>query len=591
MDDFHLTSAEEEEQLPSGNAGRCLQTRPGIVGFDTVLQAWGEALPLRSRAGNPSVLHLYLNFPYCDRPCRYCQYWRKCLSDPAQLEAHVDYLCFQMDRLGRTLGRIEATTAYFGGGTPSLLSPEQWQRIEETFSRHFQVADEFTSEANPRSIDVDKLAVLARIGVNRLSLGVQALDPDVLETAGRGYAAPEHISTVVDRARILGMKVNLDLVAGLPGQSVQSFWTGVETLLAMAPDQLTIYRYKPVARLTDEPPPELRLDRLFGPAGHERCLRLGYRSIAPEDSHGYAVILFPENRTSAILDLRNALMKLLPWNDAAPHEQRYSLFDEPNSHLMGLGPGAFSHIYGHYWLREVTRLDRGVPDQQPIYVGSPYPAIDEARTQLMERFYQGDWVHMNTFARQLAVSRDDLFGPLLSQAGKGRSLQRFAGGIRIRPGASLAERRLVLESLQPDPEPADLSSLPYDLTRDQLADHVQTELVPFDVPQSGQTDAPVQSPESVGEALLALLNKLGVGPGGGTVGPFTFHKPSGHRVAVTIEADREPLIIEFLEAPTDAPAYLHTGTHALRYQNRPDLPLSSGEDRFLTALATLLKTT
>ncbi len=165
---------------------------------------------------------VYIHIPFCVRKCTYCDF----LSFPscvAKIPEYVEALCREID-LSMAFGgenKSELTSVYFGGGTPSLLAPSQVEKILGSLRKVFALSKdcEITLEANPGTIDEEKLRGFRNAGVNRLSLGIQSLDDGVLSTLGRIHDAETARRAVLDAKAAGFQNISCDMMLGIPGQS------------------------------------------------------------------------------------------------------------------------------------------------------------------------------------------------------------------------------------------------------------------------------------------------------------------------------------------------------------------------------------
>ncbi|GAP05881.1 putative oxygen-independent coproporphyrinogen III oxidase [Anaerolinea thermolimosa] len=186
---------------------------------------------------------LYLHIPFCQKRCAYCDF-----NTFAGLEntipAYVNALCREMRLVAASLPyRLPVHTLFFGGGTPSLLSVEQVATILETAATVFDVSPraEITLEANPGTVTRETLRGLRRLGVNRLSFGVQSAHPEELAILTRLHDYSDVIRSV-QWAREAGFEnLNLDLMFGLPGQTLERWQRTLELVLGLRPEHLSLY--------------------------------------------------------------------------------------------------------------------------------------------------------------------------------------------------------------------------------------------------------------------------------------------------------------------------------------------------------------
>ena len=188
-------------------------------------------------------LALYLHIPFCARKCNYCDF-PSVATDSRDLEGYVTALERELQLRAATLpARVIAPTLYLGGGTPSLLSPAQVRRLLAAATEQYGLtADaEVTLEVNPGTVDGEKLNGYRQAGVNRLSIGVQSLDDRMLARLGRIHTADEARQTVA-LARAAGFaNLGIDLIHGLPGQTLVQWQETLSAALALAPEHISAY--------------------------------------------------------------------------------------------------------------------------------------------------------------------------------------------------------------------------------------------------------------------------------------------------------------------------------------------------------------
>ena len=187
-------------------------------------------------------ISIYIHIPFCVRKCAYCDF----TSFPgrgAQMEAYLSAVCREMRAQAAFFGRRRVRTVFLGGGTPTLMTGEQAQRLLDALRACFNLAPdaEITMEGNPGTVTAQSLVAYRAAGVNRLSLGVQSLDDGLLAAIGRIHTAAQ-AHEAVSMARAAGFEnVNLDLMLGLPGQSVAQWERTLEEAIALAPEHLSCY--------------------------------------------------------------------------------------------------------------------------------------------------------------------------------------------------------------------------------------------------------------------------------------------------------------------------------------------------------------
>ncbi len=187
-------------------------------------------------------LSVYLHIPFCATKCTYCAFNTYTHLD-ALIEPFVDALIREIEIVGASAPDQVVGTIFFGGGTPSLLTPQQFARILAALRQSFAVsADaEITLEANPNDLDRDYLAALRRIGLNRISIGMQTANANELQLFRRRHDN-DAVARAVSAARAGGFdNLNLDLIYGFPHQTLQTWETSLSQMLALKPEHISLY--------------------------------------------------------------------------------------------------------------------------------------------------------------------------------------------------------------------------------------------------------------------------------------------------------------------------------------------------------------
>lgn len=187
-------------------------------------------------------LGLYVHVPFCARKCDYCDFasWA---GRQADMPRYAEAVCREIARRGAECGHPAADTVFFGGGTPSLLPPELYRAMAEALRRSFDIAPdaEWTVECNPGTLTPEFAAALVRSGCNRLSMGMQAAQPELLQSLGRIHDMAG-VRQAAALAREAGIRnLNLDLMLGLPGQTMAHMEETLRQALALGPDHLSCY--------------------------------------------------------------------------------------------------------------------------------------------------------------------------------------------------------------------------------------------------------------------------------------------------------------------------------------------------------------
>ena len=250
-----------------------------VEAFDArALQQW---LHKRSVGGVVRPLSLYFHIPFCNTICYYCGCNKIITKDHGRSAKYLKYLAKEVAlQAAHIEGSREVTQLHLGGGTPTFLSHDEMRGLMASVREHFTLkpGGEYSIEVDPRKVDFETVALLAELGFNRMSLGVQDFDPDVQKAVNR-IQSFEETKLVLDAARATGFRsVSIDLIYGLPKQNVISFNRTLEQVIQLAPDRISLYSY---AHLPTIFKPQRRIDAalLPNPDGKLQILQLAIRRL------------------------------------------------------------------------------------------------------------------------------------------------------------------------------------------------------------------------------------------------------------------------------------------------------------------------
>ena len=195
---------------------------------------------------NKTPLGIYVHVPFCRSKCQYCDFYSVTSKDDRLLDSYLYAVCDHIKEAGALAPGYLVDTVYFGGGTPTFFGAEGMAAILSTIRKSFDVAHsaEITFEANPDSVSDRLLRRLKSEGFNRVSLGVQCDNDDILKKLGRPHSYAQAVNAV-NRIRKAGFKnLSVDLMYGLPGQNLEDWEATLENVLSLAPEHISCYGLK-----------------------------------------------------------------------------------------------------------------------------------------------------------------------------------------------------------------------------------------------------------------------------------------------------------------------------------------------------------
>ena len=346
---------------------------------DRFVEAFGEGdyvLALQQRrqgaGGLASPLSVYVHIPFCQSLCYYCACNKIITRHPERAEVYLRYLYREMELHTAQCGKGQVISQlHLGGGTPTFLSDEGLRELMAMLRQNFTLAPggEYSIEVDPRTVDADRLALLAELGFNRLSFGVQDFDADVQKAVNR-IQPTEQVFSLVAAARRLGFEsINVDLIYGLPRQTPESFDRTLAQVAQLRPDRIALYAY---AHLPERFKPQRRIISIDLPGAPAKVSMLS-RSLAAFSEAGYVYVGMDH---FALPDDALAVAK----RQGRLHRNFQGYSTQPDCDLIALGVSAIGRV-GATYSQNAKTLDEY------------YDLLDQGRLPIV---------------RGLALSRDDL---------------------------------------------------------------------------------------------------------------------------------------------------------------------------------------
>ncbi len=337
-------------------------------------------------------LGLYLHFPYCISKCPYCDFNSYQLEEANQIYSYISALYREITAYSQKLKTGNIKTVYLGGGTPTILSGTQIFNILKFCEDKFTIDKnaEITIEANPGTLDGEKLKLLIESGINRLSLGAQSFNNVFLKKLGRIHNAQEIIDSYF-LARETGFaNINIDIMFALPDQNTEDLQDTLKKAVSLKPDHLSLYN------LTIKPGTE-----------YYREYKRGKLNLPTEDEEYDMynwVIDFLEENGFEHYEIANF---------ARPHKRSmHNLIYWQNKPYLGIGAGAYSYIRGYRYMNyenPVKYIKETMSGKLPKDNGERL----SLRKRMIETIILGlrtkDGVGYKKFKKRFGVSLNDIF--------------------------------------------------------------------------------------------------------------------------------------------------------------------------------------
>jgi oxygen-independent coproporphyrinogen-3 oxidase len=358
----------------------------------------------------PGPLSFYIHLPFCEHRCAFCGCHVVITSDQVVVSKYLDYLHRELDQLAAHLPNRRLVSQYhWGGGTPTHLSSAQMEALHRRVTDRFEItADaEVAIEVDPRVTSTEQIELLRSLGFNRLSMGVQDFDADVQAAVDRHQTESQTKATYELGRRLGFASINLDLIYGLPLQTVAKFGRTVDAVAAMRPDRVALYSY-----------------------AHVPWIRAQQKWIEPAD------LPSPEDKLALFLDARDRFLAAgyieigmdhfaLPGDELAEarlnrrlHRNFMGYTVKTGSDMVALGVSGIGDVSGAFAQNEkkLTRyyeaLDQG---RFPIERGYALDRDDRIRRETISRLMCNLWLDTRAIEREFGIVFADYFAAELTR--------------------------------------------------------------------------------------------------------------------------------------------------------------------------------
>ena len=385
-------------------------------------------MPILMKRKDKKPLGIYIHVPFCRSKCQYCDFYSLTTKDDRLLDSYIDAMSAHIKEAGALAPNHKVDTIYFGGGTPTFFGADGMATLLTAIRRNFDVVNdaEITFEANPDSVSAKMLKRLLNEGFNRVSLGVQTDDDAILQKIGRPHNYSQAV-LAVERIRKAGFRnLSLDLMYGLPGQTLEGWEKTLRKVLTLNPEHIScyglkveertpLYQYKDVCNLPDD---DTQADMYL--AAVEILRAKGYRQY----------------------EISNFARKGM----VSQHNLKYWMGGE----YLGFGPDASSDFGGKRFtiVRDLLGYIDGIKHGgQVLSEIHEIPPRERAGEYLMTRLRTTAGIEPEDYERHFLLPFAPLAEALERFAGQGYATQTGAGSWHLTPEGFLISNTIISDLL------------------------------------------------------------------------------------------------------------------------------------------------
>ncbi|MBQ7817467.1 MAG: radical SAM family heme chaperone HemW [Oscillospiraceae bacterium] len=373
-------------------------------------------------------LGIYIHVPFCRSKCQYCDFYSLTTKDDRLLDGFLDAVCAHIKEAGALAPGYIVDTVYFGGGTPSFFGADGMATILTAVRRSFDVSNnaEITFEANPDSVSPKLLHKLHSEGFNRVSLGIQCDNDEILDKIGRPHNYAQAVSAVKQIRRAGFRNLSLDLIYGLPGQTVLSWERTLQNVLKLEPEHISCYGLK-----VEEGTPLHRYQEFLNLPDDDAQADMYLRAVEVLRSKGFRQY-----------EISNFCRR--------SNESKHNLKYWTGGEYLGFGPDASSDFAGKRFkmIRDLRGYIDGVlSGGQVIDDLQEIPQRERAGEYLMMRLRTNLGIHAQEYEKQYLLPFAPLEKALELCAKRGHAVKLESGHWRLTPEGFLVSNSIISDLL------------------------------------------------------------------------------------------------------------------------------------------------
>ncbi len=377
---------------------------------------------------NKTPLGLYIHVPFCRSKCEYCDFYSLTTKEDRLLDGYLDAVCAHIKEAGALAPGYLVDTVYFGGGTPTFFGADGMATILTTIRKSFDVAHnaEITFEANPDSVSDRLLRRLRSEGFNRVSLGIQCDNDEILKKLGRPHNYAQTV-TAVQRIRKFGFKnLSVDLMYGLPGQSLLDWEKTLQNVLKLNPEHISCYGLK-----IEEGTPLYQYQQYCKLADDDTQADMYFSAIEILQNHGYRQY-----------EISNFCRK----GNVSRHNLKYWNGDE----YLGFGPNASSDFGGQRFtiIRDLEGYIEGIRfGGQVLQEVQQVPPRERAGEYLMMRLRTVSGLDPKEYEKRYLLPFAPLQASLEQCRARGLAQKTYDGRWHLTPNGFLVSNSIISDLL------------------------------------------------------------------------------------------------------------------------------------------------
>ena len=381
-----------------------------------------------STSKNKTPLGIYIHVPFCRSKCKYCDFYSLPAGEGKQMDQYLNAMVAHIRETGELAPGYKVDTIYFGGGTPTCFGADGLATLLTAIRRSFDVDGdaEITFEANPDSVTDKLLARLKAEGFNRVSLGVQCDDDDILEKLGRPHNYAQAVSAA-QRIRHAGFKnLSVDLMYGLPGQTLRGWKDTLERVLTMNPEHISCYGLK-----IEEGTPFWRMQDTLNVADDDLQADMYLAAVEILRGHGFRQYEISNFARKGLYSRHN----LKYWN---------------GGEYIGFGPNASSDFAGKRFtnIRDLEAYIDGIKTGGAVIAEmDEIPIRERAGEYLMLRLRTIMGISRGEYEKQFLLPFDDIEAALEKNRSFGYAAKSEDGRWRLTPKGYLVSNSIISDLL------------------------------------------------------------------------------------------------------------------------------------------------
>ncbi len=366
--------------------------------YEGIKLLWGQLVSEIKAGKKKEVIDFFANIPFCSSKCRNCYFFQRIPKNDIEIESYLRYIEDAAKFFKEAFEGVRFTNLYIGGGTPSILTTEQIERVLKVIFENFKFFDygERTFECNPWNMDEEKIKAIKKLGMNRVTFGVQSMNPELLRLHYRGHQTKEMVDDLIMGLQKHKLYCNADLIFGMKKQSIKDVIETIDYMMKKKVNQITLHRMMNQSSIDHADNTEKKLE-MFRKELIPHLEKVARKNGYSCKNHQFNIGSFLFNLEGK--DFGDIIAEKGEFRIPKGCKRFIGYTDIPNYpfSFFGIGPMAQNYVFGHAKYKMLRGIEKSIVPEETAAEGFAIDPKEEIAIWIVKSMGQGGSFSLDEF--------------------------------------------------------------------------------------------------------------------------------------------------------------------------------------------------